>query len=214
MDNCVIMQNLTLQTFILMWKRALKDVGERAGEFSSLDAVTGDGDHGTAIVQALASVVDAAEKGTEFKTMLNDMGLNVMMQTSGSTSTLIGGFLLGMSDNAEGTELDGNQVRQMFRGGLEGVQKQTQAGKGDKTMMDALIPAVEAMLESGSDDICQLFSVAADAAQQGAKGTTGMRAKFGRARNYGERSIGYADAGALSWACMFAAFKQSVNESP
>jgi phosphoenolpyruvate---glycerone phosphotransferase subunit DhaL len=54
-----------------------------------------------------------------------------------------------MSDNAEGTELDSEQVRQMFKGGLEGVQKQTKAGKGDKTMMDALIPAIEAMLESG-----------------------------------------------------------------
>jgi phosphoenolpyruvate---glycerone phosphotransferase subunit DhaL len=205
------MDKITIQQFVLMWKCALKKVGERAGEFSRLDAVTGDGDHGTAIVQALTSVVDAAEKGTEFKTMLADMGLNVMMQTSGSTSTLIGGFLLGMSDNAEGTELDIHQVRQMFRGGLEGVQKQTMAKKGDKTMMDALIPAVEAMLESGSDDICQLFSVAADAAQQGANGTTGMKANFGRARNYGERSIGHADAGALSWACIFSAFNQTVT---
>jgi len=196
-----------------MWKCALERAGERAGEFSRLDAVTGDGDHGTAIVQALTSALAAAEKGTEYKAMLNEMGINVMMQTSGSTSTLIGGFLLGMSDNAEGTELDGNQVRQMFKGGLEGVQKQTKAKKGDKTMMDALIPAVEAMLKSGSDDICQLFSVAADAARQGANSTTGMKANFGRARNYGERSIGHADAGALSWACMFAAFKQSVNKS-
>jgi phosphoenolpyruvate---glycerone phosphotransferase subunit DhaL len=207
------MQKLTLQTFMSMWERALKDVGERAGEFSRLDAITGDGDHGTAIVQALTSAVDEARKGTDFKTMLNDMGFNVMMQTSGSTSTLIGGFLLGMSDNAAGTELDGKQVRQMFIGGLEGVQKQTKAGKGDKTMMDALIPAIDAMLESDSDDLCQLFAVAADAAQQGANETTVMKANFGRARNYGERSIGYADAGALSWACIFAAFNKSVNQS-
>jgi phosphoenolpyruvate---glycerone phosphotransferase subunit DhaL len=102
----------------------------------------------------------------------------------------------------------------MFIGGLEGVQKQTKAGKGDKTMMDALIPAVEAMQESESDDLCQLFAVAADAAQQGANETTVMKANFGRARNYGERSIGYADAGALSWACIFAAFNHSVNQSP
>ncbi|MGF1584249.1 MAG: DAK2 domain-containing protein [Bacteroidales bacterium] len=207
------MKKLTIQPFMLMWEFALNEVSERAGEFSALDAVTGDGDHGTAIVQALTSAVDESKKGTEFKTMLNDMGFSVMMQTSGSTSTLIGAFLLGMSENAEGVELNAEQVRTMFRGGLEGVQKQTKAGKGDKTMMDALIPAVEAMLESGSDDICQLFSVAADAAQKGANGTTSMKANFGRARNYGERSIGHADAGALSWACMFTAFKQSVKKS-
>ncbi len=205
------MHKLTVQDFISMWKFALVKVGERADEFSRLDAVTGDGDHGTAIVQALASAVEAAEKGTELKTMLNEMGFNVMMQTSGSTSTLFGGFLLGMSDHAEGTELDGQQVKQMFQGGLEGVQKQTKAARGDKTMMDALIPAIDAIVASGPADIRVLFAAAADAAQQGAMATVDMKANFGRARNYGERSIGSADAGALSWACMFSSFHQSVS---
>jgi phosphoenolpyruvate---glycerone phosphotransferase subunit DhaL len=204
------MQKLTVQDFISMWKCALAQVSVRADEFSRLDAVTGDGDHGTAIVQALTSAVETAETGTEFKTMLNEMGFNVMMQTSGSTSTLFGGFLLGMSDHAEGTELDGQQVRQMFQGGLEGVQKQTKAAKGDKTMMDAVIPAVDAIMASESADLCELFAAAADAALQGAMATVDMKANFGRARNYGERSIGSADAGALSWACMFSAFHKSI----
>jgi phosphoenolpyruvate---glycerone phosphotransferase subunit DhaL len=205
------MQKLTVQDFISMWKCALAQVTARADEFSRLDAVTGDGDHGTAIVQALTSAVEAAEKGTEFKTMLNEMGFNVMMQTSGSTSTLFGGFLLGMSDHAEGAELDGQQVKQMFKGGLEGVQKQTKAVKGDKTMMDALVPAVDAIMANGSADLTELFASASAAAQQGAMATVDMKANFGRARNYGERSIGSADAGALSWACMFSAFHQSVS---
>ena len=204
------MQKLTVHDFISMWKCALAQVSLRADEFSRLDAVTGDGDHGTAIVQALTSAVETAETGTEFKTMLNGMGFNVMLQTSGSTSTLFGGFLLGMSDNAEGNELEIRQLKQMFQGGLEGVQKQTKAAKGDKTMMDALIPAVDAMHTSGSDDLCELFAVAADAALQGAMKTVDMKANFGSARNYGDRSIGSADAGALSWACMFSAFHKSI----
>lgn len=208
------MEKLTLPDFVLMWRFALGKVDECAGELSRLDAVTGDGDHGTAIVQALVSAVEAAENGTEFKTMLNDMGFNVMMQTSGSMSTLLGGFFLGMSDRAEGTELHSAQVRQMFQGGLEGVQKQTKAGKGDKTMMDALIPAIEAMLDSNSDDISQLFSVAAEAAQKGADATINMKANFGRARNYGERSVGTADAGARSWACIFSAFSEAAATLP
>jgi len=204
------MQKLTVQDFISMWKCALAQVSVRADEFSRLDAVTGDGDHGTAIVQALTSAVEAAEKETEFKTMLDRMGFNVMMQTSGSTSTLFGGFLLGMSDHAVGTELEIRQVKQMFLGGLEGVQKQTKAARGDKTMMDALIPAVDAIRTSGSADLSELFAVAAEAALQGATATVDMKANFGRARNYGDRSIGSADAGALSWACMFSAFHQSI----
>jgi dihydroxyacetone kinase-like protein len=204
------MQKLTVQDFISMWKCALARVTERADEFSRLDAVTGDGDHGTAIVQALVSSVEAAENGTEFKTMLNEMGFNVMMQTGGSTSSLFGAFLLGMSDHSDGTELDSVQVKQMFQGGLQGIQQQTKAGKGDKTMMDALIPATEAMVSADTADIRELLSAAAKAAQQGAASTVNMKANFGRARNYGERSIGTADAGALSWACMFLAFHQSV----
>ena len=202
------MQKLTIQDFIAMWERALARVTERADEFSQLDAVIGDGDHGTAIVQALTSVVEAAKKGTELKTMLNDMGFHVMMQTSGSTSTLLGGFLLGMSDCAEGTELDMEQMKQLFKGGLEGVRKQTRAQKGDKTMMDALIPAVEAMLACDSDDVSQILAEAAKAAKAGAEATIPMKANFGRARNYGEKSIGYADSGASSWACMFQAFAE------
>ncbi len=205
------MQKLTVQDFISMWKCALSQVSGRADEFSRLDAVTGDGDHGTAIVQALTSAVEAADKETEFKAMLSGMGFNVMMQTSGSTSTLFGGFLLGMSDHAEGTELEIRQVKQMFQGGLEGVQKQTKAARGDKTMMDSLIPAIDAIVASGSSDMRELFAVAAEAAQKGAMATVDMKANFGRARNYGERSIGSADAGALSWACMFSAFHQSVS---
>ncbi|MDR3060753.1 MAG: dihydroxyacetone kinase subunit L [Dysgonamonadaceae bacterium] len=206
------MQELTIQDFVAMWERALVRVTERTDEFSKLDAVIGDGDHGTAIVQALTSLVEAARKGTELKTMLNDMGFNVMMQTSGSTSTLIGGFLLGMGDHAEGTGLNAGQVKQMFKGGLEGVRKQTQARKGDKTMMDALIPAVEAILSCESEDIRRMLSEAAKAAKAGAEATVEMKANFGRARNYGEKSVGHADSGASSWACMFQAFAEQTEK--
>jgi phosphoenolpyruvate---glycerone phosphotransferase subunit DhaL len=206
------MQKLAIHDFLAMWKSALSTVVERADEFSRLDAVTGDGDHGTAIVQALTSAVEAAEKGTDFKMMLNDMGFNVMMQTSGSTSTLIGAFLLGMSDHSDGTELDASQVRQMFRGGLEGVCKQTKAARGDKTMLDTLIPAIEAMDKAETGDMLQLFEVAAKAAGEGAESTIAMKANFGRARNYGDRSIGTADAGAMSWACMFSAFRKALGD--
>lgn len=77
-------------------------------------------------------------------------------------------------------------------------------------MMDALIPAIEAMQASASEDIKELLQVAAQAARQGAEETVQMKANFGRARNYGDRSIGYADSGATSWSCMFAAFLQAL----
>ena len=204
------MDVLSVDIFKAMMRNALMHVKLREDEFSKLDAVIGDGDHGAAIVTALSCVMDPLEKGTEFKSMLNDMGFAVMLQTSGSTSTLLGAFFLGMSDYSAGTSLDAGAMIAMFAGGLENVRKQTKAQKGDKTMMDALIPAVEAMQASTSQDIKELLVAAAEAALQGAQSTVQMKANFGRARNYGEQSIGYADSGATSWSCMFASFAEAV----
>ena len=194
-----------------MLTTALANIKAREDEFSKLDAVIGDGDHGQAIVTAMSAIVATAEKGTEFKTMLNDMGFDVMLQVSGSTSTLLGAFFLGMSDHVSGTQLDAAAVKAMFAGGLTNVQKQTKAQKGDKTMMDALIPAVEAIQNCPSDDIKELINAGAEAALAGAQSTIELKANFGRARNYGERSIGYMDSGAASWSCMFASFSEAIK---
>lgn len=204
------MKQLTIEAFKAMLDNALKQIKAREDEFSKLDAVIGDGDHGTAIVTALSAIHRIAQNGTEFKAMLGDMGMGVMLEVSGSTSTLLGAFFLGMSDAASGTELDAAGVKSMFAGGLANVQQQTKAQRGDKTMMDALIPAVEAIQASTSDDIKEILTAGADAALKGAEETVQMKANFGRARNYGERSIGYADSGATSWSCMFAAFAEAL----
>ncbi len=204
------MKQLTIDAFKGMLAGALTQIKAREDEFSKLDAVIGDGDHGQAIVTAFSVVVKASEKGTEFKSMLNDMGFGVMLETSGSTSTLLGAFFLGMSDCAEGAALDAEGVKKMFAGGLANVRKQTKAQPGDKTMMDALVPAVEAIQACASDDIKDIMTAGAVAAVEGAKKTVDMKANFGRARNYGERSVGYADSGATSWSCMFAAFADAL----
>jgi dihydroxyacetone kinase-like protein len=205
------LKKLTIDVFRKMLRKALICIRERENEFSKLDAQTGDGDHGTAMVTAFSAAVKAAEKGTDFKNMLNDMGFTVMMETSGSTSTLLGAFFLGMSDAASGAELDSAAVKAMFSGGLANVRKQTKAETGDKTMMDALIPAVEAIGAYDSDEIGGMLSAAAVAAQKGADATVDMVAKFGRARNYGERSKGFMDSGATSWSAMFAAFAEKIS---
>ena len=105
------MKQLTIEAFKAMLDNALKQIKAREEEFSKLDAVIGDGDHGTAIVAAMTAVNKSAQSGTEFKQMLGDMGMDVMMEVSGSTSTLLGAFFLGMSDHAEGTELDAAGVK-------------------------------------------------------------------------------------------------------
>lgn len=203
---------LTLDDFKSMLNCALASIKARETEFSQLDAVLGDGDHGQAIVTAMSVVVDKAQTGAGFKSMLGDMGMEVLMQVSGSTSTLLGALLLGMSDGvAECEELDAAGVKKMFASALKNVQAQTKAKRGDKTMMDALEPAVEAIEACASEDVAELLAAAAEAAVAGAEATVEMKANFGRARNYGERSIGTMDSGAASWSCMFKAFAEAVK---
>ena len=205
------MEKLTIDHFQRMIENAAKNITLRADEFSQLDAILGDGDHGEAISTAFHVIVKSGTNGKDFKTILGDMGFGVMLETSGSTSTLLGGFLLGMSDCVPAaTELDAEQVKSVFRGGLEGVVKNTKAKRGDKTMMDAVIPAIEAIEASSSDDINELLQLAAQAALNGVEETIPMKANFGRARNLGDKTIGHPDAGATSWACMFHSFASTI----
>lgn len=207
--------NLTIENFKAMMNLALANIKAREEEFSKLDAIAGDGDHGTAVVTALSIIAADAQEGTEFPAMLNDMGMGVMMKTSGSTSTLLGALFMGMGEALEPlqvtNEVNAAQLKVMFRGGLTGVQEQTKAKPGDKTMMDALVPAVEAIEACESDDVKTLLKAGAEAALKGAEATINMKANFGRARNLGERSIGFADAGATSWACLFQSFAEGIH---
>lgn len=208
------MEKLTVQDFQKMIALAAQNIEARAEEFSQLDAALGDGDHGEAMTTAMKVIASECAKGADFKTMLGDMGFGVMLQTSGSTSTLLGGLLLGMSDNvpAGATELWSADVKKMFAGGLEGVRKNTKADRGDKTMMDAIIPAVEAMEACPSSDIKALLEAASTAALQGAATTKEMKANFGRARNLGDKTIGHMDAGATSWGSMFESFYNALAQ--
>ena len=205
-------RELKFDEWCAMWQCALERISAREAEFSELDAALGDGDHGQAIVGAMKVVVEKLSAGANFRSALGDAGMEVLMAVSGSTSTLLGALLLGMSDGVGAVDVIGaKDFKSMFGWGLKNVQQQTRALVGDKTMMDALIPAVDAILDCESEDIAQIMASAAEAAAKGAEATVAMQARFGRARNYGERSVGVMDSGAASWSCMIAAFAEALN---
>ncbi len=201
----------TIENLKEMIAAALAAVTEHSDELSALDAATGDGDHGTAICQAMNAINRSVQKGTELKQVLGDMGFAAMTESCGSTSTLIGALFLGMSDGVDSDELSPAGVAAMFAAGLANVRQQTKADLGGKTMMDALIPAVTALEENQSEGLVPMFGKAAEAAADGAEKTVAMVASFGRARNLGERVIGHADAGATSMAYIFKAFADAAN---
>lgn len=203
---------LTIVLFKKMIAAAGNDIRAEEKLFSELDAAAGgDGDHGTAIVTAF-NAMDKAE-GQDFKTYLKALSEGLQNEACGSTSTLYGSWLQGMSDAApaNANELDADGVAAMFRGGVEEIGAVTRARAGDKTLMDALLPATDALAAAQAQGVPAMFAEAAAAAAQGAEATGPMRARFGRAKNLGERSVGPRDAGAASMACIFQAFAKTVN---
>ena len=198
---------MTIEQFKAVWQKAQAAIEANEKRFSELDAATGgDGDHGTAIVAAIHAINHA--EGDDFPTLLADMAEKLEEEASGSTSSLYGAWLEGMADAAPkgATALDADQLADLFQGGFEEICAVTRARQGDKTMMDALQPATEALVAAKGQGEAAMFAAAAKAARAGSDATARLQAKFGRAKNLGERSIGAIDAGSASMATVFEAF--------
>lgn len=197
---------MTLEQFRQVWTKAAAKTAAREKDYSALDAAAGgDGDHGEAIVAATKAL--AAVEGNDFKSLLESMVAHLESDVSGSTSSLYGTLFEGMADavDAGKTELSAPELADLFAAGLEELGFATKAKVGDKTFMDALIPAVEALKAHAAEGEAAMFAAAAAAAKAGSEATARMQAKFGRAKNLGARSIGPIDAGSASnadiWLC-------------
>ena len=193
-------------SWIRFGTKAAAKTAAREKDYSALDAAAGgDGDHGEAIVAATKAL--AAAEGNDFKSLLESMVAHLESDVSGSTSSLYGTLFEGMADavDAGKTELSAPELADLFAAGLEELGFATKAKVGDKTFMDALIPAVEALKAHAAEGEAAMFAAAAAAAKAGSEATAQMQAKFGRAKNLGARSIGPIDAGSASnadiWLC-------------
>ena len=197
---------MTLKQFRQVWTKAAAKTAAREKDYSALDAAAGgDGDHGEAIVAATKAL--AAAEGNDFKSLLESMVAHLESDVSGSTSSLYGTLFEGMADavDAGKTELSASELADLFAAGLEELGFATKAKVGDKTFMDALIPAIEALKAHAAEGEAAMFAAAAAAAKAGSEATAQMQARFGRAKNLGARSIGPIDAGSASnadiWLC-------------
>ena len=191
------------ERFSRMLEESARLMLEEADALSEIDSKFGDGDHGitvTKIAKAIQQQVAAWDKGQPLKDFLEDLGMDVMAVRGGSAGplygTLVGGLGVELADNE--TVVTGDAARRMFAGCLSELRDITTAQVGDKTMMDAVVPAVEAAQACASDDPADVFAAAADAAEAGAAASEQFASKFGRARSYGEQTIGTPDAGAVS----------------
>lgn len=203
---------LTLPILKKMFDGAARDIAAEEQNLCRLDSACGDGDHGVAMRGAIEAASGAVQAASNLKDAFFDAGMAAMANSNGSTSTIYGTLFTGISDSlpAGAESLSAAQIASAFEGALASMREVVKGDVGDKTCFDALIPAVRAM--KGAASVAELFSAAAKAADEGAKSTEKLRAKFGRARNLGEKSIGTLDPGAVSNAIMFAAFSREFGK--
>ena len=179
---------------------------ENKDYLSEIDSRFGDGDHGVTIGK-IASLIEkklAAWEDDDIEEFLEDLGDSTMEIGGGSAGPLYGTLIGGLSGPLSGGGAIGEGLlKEMFTECQSAMEDITNAKVGDKTMMDALIPAVAAA-EAAEGDCLAILEAAKEAAARGAKESEQYVSKFGRARSYKEQTIGTPDAGAVSTSLFFA----------
>ena len=189
---------------LVAWLKALQvTYRDHKDDLTELDSAIGDADHGINMDRGFTAVKAELDKGAgqDPGTVLKTVAMTLIRTVGGASGPLYGTFFLRASTACSGkSELDASDVVEMFEAGVMGVKQRGKAELNDKTMIDALSPALEAMrqAQSAQADITEMLRLATLAAEEGMKNTIPLRAKKGRASYLGERSIGHQDPGATS----------------
>jgi len=196
---------LTKAEFAQRIKNACLAVIAAEAELTEIDAKFGDADHGFTMAKVCNAIIAAIEDSDGgIQTMLDDAAMAVMAINGGSAVPLWNTWLDGMQEGATETEeTDVAGIKAIFARAFEELDEMSGAKVGDKTMMDALIPATEAIAAYEGNSEAELFTLAAAAAAAGAENSKNFPSKFGRAKSYGAKTIGTPDAGAMSMSCFF-----------
>jgi dihydroxyacetone kinase-like protein len=190
------------------WRENIDALGE-------IDSRFGDGDHGITIGKISSLVLEriGAWQDESAREFIEGVASGILGLSAGSAGPLYGTLFEGLaSPLGDEDDIDGAKLKAMLAESRDALFEITKARTGDKTMMDALIPAAEAALGAG-DDIGQILAAAAEAASGGAKNTEGMVSKFGRARSYGQKTLGTQDAGAVSMSLFFEGLEKGAKKA-
>ncbi len=191
---------------LIAWLRCIQErLAQERAELDHLDAEIGDGDHGSNLSRGFAKVAEklGGRVSESPGALLKEVAMTLISTVGGASGPLYGTFFLetakamGASATFSAAELG-----RCLKSGVAGIQRLGKASAGDKTMLDALIPAVDVLASQGD------VTAAAQSAQDGLAATTPLQARKGRASYLGVRSVGHADPGAASAALLFACLAQ------
>ena len=215
MGSLSVVEAVTVDRLVA-WLSAFRDaVHEHGAYLTELDSAIGDADHGANLIRGMDAVMAAVEPPPgNAGDLLKKVGMTLVTSVGGASGPLYGTFFLRAATAVgDATVLDGPALLAALRAGLEGIVARGKAEAGDKTMYDALAPAMgafeEALAPGAEPDVAA--RAAADAAAAGRDATEPMLALKGRASYLGERSVGHLDPGAASSALLLAALADTLE---
>jgi dihydroxyacetone kinase-like protein len=190
-------------------------VAKNRDHLTELDAAIGDADHGSNMDRGMKAVVAALDdtRPATAGALFSKVGMTLVSTVGGASGPLFGTLFLRMGSSfGDAEQASPQQLAAALRAGLEGVVARGKAEAGDKTMYDALAPAVDALegALSGQATVAEALKRAFEAAMAGRDATTPMLARKGRASYLGERSVGHQDPGATSVALLLQAASESA----
>lgn len=191
-------------------------VAENQTYLTELDSAIGDADHGSNMTRGMNAVMEkiAATPPSTVDELFKTTGMTLVTSVGGASGPLYGTFFLRFGTTAGAVEsLDGAGMAAALHAGLDGVVARGKAEPGDKTMLDAMVPAVEAWDSSLDEGLEAAASAALVAAEKGRDSTEPLVARKGRASYLGERSAGHLDPGATSTALLFRALADAIAEA-
>ena len=215
MGSLSVVEAVTVDRLVA-WLSAFRDaVHEHGAYLTELDSAIGDADHGANLIRGMDAVMAAVEPPPgNAGDLLKKVGMTLVTSVGGASGPLYGTFFLRAATAVgDATVLDGPALLTALRAGLEGIVARGKAEAGDKTMYDALAPAMgafeEALASGAEPDLAA--RAAADAAAAGRDATEPMLALKGRASYLGERSVGHMDPGAASSALLLAVLADTLE---
>lgn len=193
-------------------RRSAELLQQEASHLTELDAAIGDADHGANMSRGFTAVTEAldAESFDTVDALMKKVGMTMVSKVGGASGPLYGTFFLRFGTSQPGaTEVDAAALAAAVEAGIGGIAQRGKSERGEKTMLDAWYPALEAL--QGTDDLAAGVHAAAEAAAEGRDATEPMTATKGRASYLGERSVGHIDPGSASTALIWQAADETLG---
>lgn len=214
------MKHLTVEQFVAALDHVCDLIIAAEPELTALDNIVGDGDHGFGMYDGFTELKAVLNSGITFET-LRDLtrttGMALVKSMGGASGVIFGTLFIGGHEalvDSNGnflTQIDADGLRHFFRRSAQAISQRGKAQANDRTMLDALLWAADAMEATTTTDIPELLKAGWDGACAGVEATKTMKPRLGRAKNFRDKALGYPDPGAVSTSIIFRGLYEAVS---